>query len=83
LLNGISGCIGGIGSLKSEMKRRRLAVRWRIRGLAGWQHRHDADAPLLAGCAKVSGCIVMGSLKTNRCALRAAMSFQAAYCLNK
>ncbi|MFC2291872.1 MAG: hypothetical protein ACFNLD_01350 [Kingella oralis] len=65
------------------MKRQRPAARWRIQGLAGWQHRHDADASLLAGCAKVSGCIGIGSLKTNRCALRAAMSFQAAYCLNK
>jgi len=46
------------GSLKSKMERRRLVAKCLVQhGFVGWQHRRAADAPSVAGFAKVSGCL--------------------------
>ncbi|MFC2291869.1 MAG: hypothetical protein ACFNLD_01335 [Kingella oralis] len=47
------------GSLKSKMERRRLAAKWRIKqNMTGLPRcRRAADAPSVAGFAKVSGCL--------------------------
>ena len=42
---------------------RRLAAKWFIqRGFIGWQCRRAADAPRIAGFAKVSGCRIRNML---------------------
>ncbi|WP_369585600.1 hypothetical protein [Kingella oralis] len=55
---------------------RRLAAKWFIqRGFIGWQCRRAADAPRIAGFAKVSGCLVSGWMD---CAVAVAHKEKAA-----